>query len=57
MEEDLLEEEAEDGEEVATATAVNKQTNTATPMATVLTLVVNVRHQQKATRSMQPLQT
>ena len=57
MEEDLLEEEAEDGEEVATATAVNEQTNTATPMATVLTLVVNVRHQQKATRSMQPLQT
>ena len=31
--------------------------NTAIPMATALTLVVNVRHQQKAIRSMQPSQT
>ena len=57
MDEYLPEEEAEDEVEVATATAVNVQINTATLMATVLTLGVSVRHQQKAIRSMLPLQT
>ena len=58
MEEDvdevLLEEEGDRGEEVAIAIAAKAQTVTATRMAAVLTLEVHAKPQLRTTRAMQP---